>query len=276
MASPEAMGDYYKGHPKPDDPSTWNGYQSFNDAKAAHVAVKGEAPTPDPVPGPPSPGAGMPAARLGDMTAHGGTIGPVVTGISAMVFIGNQPAACLGDQHICPMFSGPKPHVGGTIMKGSMTVLIGNKPAARLSDNTVCSPEPGAIAKGEPTVLIGDMGGGGGAPPEAPAPDTPAPPETPPPMTPAEQKTEAIRQQNQEAAQSGAAVCETCEDQQRQRNAYTRSTTGATPTQSAAPVDEFGIPAGPSESAGQSLSGNQSGAGSQSGSGNTPPPSEMG
>lgn len=270
MASPEAMADYYKGHPKQDDPSTWNGHQSFNDAKAAHTAVKGEAPTPDPVPGPPSPGAGMPAARLGDMTAHGGTVGPMVTGIAARVMIGNQPAACLGDQHICPMFSGPKPHVGGIINKGSMTVMIGNKPAARLSDTTICSPEPGAVAKGEPTVLIGDMGGGGAGAPMALPTDSPAPSNNPPPMTPTEQKTEAIRQQNQEAAQSGAAVCETCEDRYRQNNAYTRSTTGAAPAQSSAPVDEFGI------SASQSTAAGSSGSSGQSGSGNVPPPSEVG
>lgn len=274
MASPEAMAEYYKGHPKQDDPSTWNGHESFNDAKSAHEAAKGSAPSPDPVPGPPSPGAGMPAARLGDMTAHGGTVGPVVTGISAMVMIGNQPAACMGDQHICPMFSGPKAHVGGTIIKGSMTVLIGNKPAARLSDNTVCSPEPGVIAKGEPTVLIGDMGGGGAGAPMAPPADTPAPAAPPPPMTPSEEKTEAIRQQNQEAAQSGAAVCETCEDRYRQNNAYTRSTTGATPAESGAPVDEFGIPTNQSSTTGTPETSNQSGSGS--GSGNVPPPSEVG
>jgi uncharacterized Zn-binding protein involved in type VI secretion len=104
----------------------------------------------------------MAAARLGDTTAHGGTIGPVTTGVAAQVFIGGKPAACLGDPHVCPMFSGPKPHTGGTITKGSSTVLIGGKPAARISDLTVCTSEPGQIALGEMTVLIGDKGGSGG------------------------------------------------------------------------------------------------------------------
>jgi uncharacterized Zn-binding protein involved in type VI secretion len=103
-----------------------------------------------------------PAARLGDLTVHpGDTIGPVVTGISAKVMIGFMPAACMGDAHVCPLFDGPKPHVGGTILKGSVTVKIGNKPAARVGDPTECKGPPGTIAKGEPTVKIGDMGMGG-------------------------------------------------------------------------------------------------------------------
>ncbi|MHC5112134.1 MAG: PAAR domain-containing protein [Planctomycetota bacterium] len=104
---------------------------------------------------PPPPGTAMPAARLGDVTAHGGTIGPVTTGLAASVFIGNQPAACVGDPHVCPMFCGPKPHTGGTITMGSATVMIAGKPAARVSDLTVCSPEPGQIAMGESTVFMG-------------------------------------------------------------------------------------------------------------------------
>jgi N-acetylmuramoyl-L-alanine amidase len=99
----------------------------------------------------------MAAARAGDTTAHGGTIGPVTTGVAAQVFIGSKPAACLGDPHVCPMFSGPKPHTGGTITKGSATVLIGGKPAARVADLTVCTAEPGQVATGEMTVLIGDL-----------------------------------------------------------------------------------------------------------------------
>jgi len=102
-----------------------------------------------------APGSGMAAARLGDITAHGGTIGPVTTGVAARVLIGNQPAACMGDGQICPMFCGPKPHTGGTITMGSQTVLVGGMPVARVSDMTVCSPEPGQIAMGDSTVLVG-------------------------------------------------------------------------------------------------------------------------
>jgi uncharacterized Zn-binding protein involved in type VI secretion len=101
------------------------------------------------------------AARLGDQTAHGGTIGPVVTGIAAKVIIEYMPAACQTDLQVCPLSDGPKPHVGGMIVKGSMTVKIGNKAAARVGDPTECKGPPGTIAKGASTVKIGDMGMGG-------------------------------------------------------------------------------------------------------------------
>lgn len=105
---------------------------------------------------------GMPAARLGDPTMHGGTI---AVGFP-MVLIGGMPAARLGDMHVCPMLNPgtpPPPHVGGPITKGSMTVLIGNQPAARQGDMATCAGPPDSIAMGCPTVLIGDGGMGGGA-----------------------------------------------------------------------------------------------------------------
>ena len=94
-----------------------------------------------------------PAARVGDMTAHGGTItGPGC----ATVLIGNMPAATVGDLHVCPAFNGPVPHVGGPIMLGSMTVLIGGRPAARVGDTCTCVGPPSSILPpGCPTVLIG-------------------------------------------------------------------------------------------------------------------------
>ena len=64
----------------------------------------------------------MPAARMGDQTAHGGVI---VVGLPT-VLIGGQPAARVGDMHTCPMVTGVVPHVGGPITgPGSPTVLIG-------------------------------------------------------------------------------------------------------------------------------------------------------
>lgn len=130
--------------------------------QAAIVAAGGTVPPPPPPPPPPmpGPGGGFPAARLTDPTAHFGMIGPVVSGNT--VLIGFMPAATLGDPQTCPMFDGPKPHVGGTITKGSSTVLICNKPAARVSDPTECKGPPGIIQMGESTVLIGESGGGGG------------------------------------------------------------------------------------------------------------------
>jgi uncharacterized Zn-binding protein involved in type VI secretion len=95
-----------------------------------------------------------PAARMGDPTAHGGVI---VAGYPT-VLIGGQPAARLGDMHVCPMLTPgtpPIPHVGGPVNLGSATVLIGGQPAARLGDMAVCTGPPDTIASGCPTVLIG-------------------------------------------------------------------------------------------------------------------------
>jgi len=105
---------------------------------------------------------GKPAARLGDMTAHGGAIvGPGVP----TVLIGGMPAATLGDMHVCPMVTPgvpPIPHVGGPITLGSMGVMIGKKPAARMGDMAICVGPPSTIILGCPTVLIGESSGGGG------------------------------------------------------------------------------------------------------------------
>lgn len=92
-----------------------------------------------------------PAARQGDMTAHGG----VITIGFPQVLIGGQPAARLGDMHTCPLSDGPKPHVGGPIATGSATVLIGGQPAARQGDTATCAGPPDTIVAGAPTVLIG-------------------------------------------------------------------------------------------------------------------------
>ena len=67
------------------------------------------------------------------------------------------PAARLGDLHVCPMFDGPKPHVGGPIALGCFTVMIGGQPAARVGDMAVCVGPPDAIAMGSVGVLIGYM-----------------------------------------------------------------------------------------------------------------------
>jgi uncharacterized Zn-binding protein involved in type VI secretion len=92
-----------------------------------------------------------PAARMGDPTAHGGTI---ILGLPT-VLIGGMPAARLGDMHVCPMVTGVVPHVGGPISLGSATVLIGGQPAARMGDLVVCTGPPDTVMNGCPTVLIG-------------------------------------------------------------------------------------------------------------------------
>jgi uncharacterized Zn-binding protein involved in type VI secretion len=92
-----------------------------------------------------------PTARMGDPTAHGGMI---VLGFPN-VLIGGQPAARLTDMHVCPMFTGLVPHVGGPNSLGSATVLIGNMPAARMGDMAICAGPPDTILFGYLTVLIG-------------------------------------------------------------------------------------------------------------------------
>lgn len=67
-----------------------------------------------------------------------------------------QPAARIGDMHVCPMSTGPVPHVGGPISGPCVpTVLIGKMPAAVIGDMAVCVGPPDTIAAGSATVLIG-------------------------------------------------------------------------------------------------------------------------
>ena len=69
-----------------------------------------------------------------------------------------MPAARITDMHVCPMFTGPVPHVGGPILPpGCPTVLIGSLPAARATDLATCVGPPDTIAAGSPTVLIGKL-----------------------------------------------------------------------------------------------------------------------
>ena len=66
------------------------------------------------------------------------------------------PAARVGDVHVCPMFDGPKPHVGGPVLPpGQPNVFIEGKPAARLGDLLQCAGPPDAFTQGSPKVFIG-------------------------------------------------------------------------------------------------------------------------
>jgi uncharacterized Zn-binding protein involved in type VI secretion len=82
-----------------------------------------------------------------------------------------SPASRITDMHVCPLATGPVPHVGGPILPpGAVTVLIGGLPAARVSDMAVCVGPPDVIALGSFTVLteklpqarIGDLTAHGG------------------------------------------------------------------------------------------------------------------
>lgn len=97
---------------------------------------------------------GQPAARVGDMTSHGTPLGAGPG--CPTVLIGGQPAWRAGsDLHVCPLFNGPQPHVGGSVALASTTVLIGGLPAARQGDMIVEAGGPNGIVAGAPTVLIG-------------------------------------------------------------------------------------------------------------------------
>ena len=86
-----------------------------------------------------------------------------------------QPAARVGDMHVCPMVTPGVPpisHVGGPVLPpGGITVLIGGMPAARVGDMCLCVGPPDVVALGSFTTLIvgmpaarmGDMTAHGGA-----------------------------------------------------------------------------------------------------------------
>lgn len=91
-----------------------------------------------------------PAAKLGDVSSHGGTItGPG----EPTVLIGGMPAAVVGDMHVCTIPPPPAgPHPPTPFAAGSATVFIGGKPAVRVGD--VCGCGASAVI-GEPTVILG-------------------------------------------------------------------------------------------------------------------------
>ncbi|HEY4306661.1 MAG TPA: PAAR domain-containing protein [Gemmatimonadaceae bacterium] len=72
-----------------------------------------------------------------------------------------QPAARVGDMHVCPMLTPgvpPIPHVGGPVLPpGGVTVLVAGMPAARVGDMCLCVGPPDVIALGSFTTLIGSM-----------------------------------------------------------------------------------------------------------------------
>jgi len=67
-----------------------------------------------------------------------------------------MPGSVIGDTHVCPMFDGPKPHVGGAVAPpGVPTVLATNRPAVPAPGNTcICVGPPATTLKGSATVLI--------------------------------------------------------------------------------------------------------------------------
>lgn len=68
-----------------------------------------------------------------------------------------QPAARIGDSHLCPMVTLLVPHVGGPIVMGSFNVLTGGPPQARVTDICTCAGPPDAIAQGSMTVFVNNI-----------------------------------------------------------------------------------------------------------------------
>lgn len=66
-----------------------------------------------------------------------------------------KPAARVGDQHTCPAYCGPVPHIGGPVMVGIPTALIANMPAATLGSTATCTCATDVVIQGSPTVLVG-------------------------------------------------------------------------------------------------------------------------
>ena len=148
------MGSYYANGPQPPGPNaTPKEKAQYKSDMAAYQQTAGPPPAPAPVVPPVAPGGGLPAARITDMTAHGGMI---VLG-DFTVLIGELPAARVTDMHECPMVAVIVPHVGGPIIPpSSPTVLIGELFAARMSDMATCVGPPDVIAEGDFTVFIGE------------------------------------------------------------------------------------------------------------------------
>uniref|UniRef100_Q479Z4 PAAR protein n=1 Tax=Dechloromonas aromatica (strain RCB) TaxID=159087 RepID=Q479Z4_DECAR len=89
------------------------------------------------------------AARVGDLSNHGGTItGPGVP----TVMIGGQPAAVVGDMHACVLPPNSHQPTVSPFPMGSATVMIGGRPALRVGDSCLCGA---SAAVGSPTVMIG-------------------------------------------------------------------------------------------------------------------------
>ncbi len=89
------------------------------------------------------------AARVTDITTHGGTIiGPGV----ATVLIGGLPAAIATDNHTCVLPPNVHQPTVSPFPMGSDTVFIGSMPALRVGDICICGA---GAAVGDPTVIIG-------------------------------------------------------------------------------------------------------------------------
>jgi uncharacterized Zn-binding protein involved in type VI secretion len=95
----------------------------------------------------------LPAARLGDMTAHGT---PLQGTGSPDVMVEGMPAWRGSDLHTCAIVGpGGQLHGTGSVATGSPTVLINGQLATRVGDLIAETGPPNTIVTGAPTVLVG-------------------------------------------------------------------------------------------------------------------------
>lgn len=66
-----------------------------------------------------------------------------------------QPAARVGDFHVCPLCSGSVPHIGGQLLDGNSSILVGGRPAATVGSLCVCQGATDTVTQGSATVLLG-------------------------------------------------------------------------------------------------------------------------
>lgn len=66
------------------------------------------------------------------------------------------PVVVVGKQHVCPMYDGKKPHVGGIVSEGINGVFIDGQPVAVQGSKCVCtgSPKPNSVTSGACGVLV--------------------------------------------------------------------------------------------------------------------------
>lgn len=65
------------------------------------------------------------------------------------------PIATIGSLHICPLYDGPKPHVGGpVVVSGAPGVLVNGKAIALMGDMCTCASAPDMIAQGSSGVTV--------------------------------------------------------------------------------------------------------------------------
>lgn len=65
--------------------------------------------------------------------------------------------ATVGMMHVCPMFTGPVPHVGGPVAVGMPDLLTNVMPTATVGSVCTCVGPPDSVMVGLPILTINGM-----------------------------------------------------------------------------------------------------------------------